>query len=95
MPMYRILTVPFEVRCLHAEDEPTLAKLVEWLRDGGLEVEINVEDCPPPVADFVHHAHIDWDGVVESLGHRRSPWAHENEDEDQPSEKKEHHGQHS
>ena len=83
MPMYRILTVPVEVCCHHADDEPTLAELVEWLRDGGLEVEINEENCPSPVAGSVHYVHIDWDGVVESLGQRR---AHENAEEDQPSE---------
>ncbi len=55
MPMYRILTVPFEIRCRHAEDEPTLAEVVEWLRDGALVVEINEEDYPSPVADFIQH----------------------------------------
>jgi hypothetical protein len=74
MPPYRILTVPFEVRCRHADDEPTLAELVEWLRDGGLEVAI----ATPP-AGFIGHVSIDWDGVVESLGERR---AHENQSED-------------
>ena len=79
MPLYRIVTVPLEIRCRHAADEPSLAQLVEWLRDGGLEVDINIEGNPSSVADFVHHVRIVWSEVIESLGHRRSPWADQNE----------------
>jgi hypothetical protein len=82
MSLYRIVTVPLEVRCRHAEDEPSLTELVEWLREGGLEVDLNEEDCPSPVAEFVSHFRIDWEGVVESLGCRPNPWAHENEREE-------------
>jgi hypothetical protein len=83
MSLYRILTVPLEICCRHAEDEPTLAELVQWLQAGGLEANLNTEGCPSPVAGFVEHLCIDWVGVVESLGRRRSPRAHRNEGDDQ------------
>jgi hypothetical protein len=79
MPQYRILSVPFEILCRHAEDEPTLAEIVEWLREGALEIDINDEDYSSPVSDYVQTIRIDWNGVVESIGRRRSPWRDEND----------------
>ena len=40
-------------------------RIVEWLRDGGLDVEINDEDYPSPVDAFVKTVRVDWEGVVE------------------------------